>query len=449
MSETLLLVDDDTAVLTSLARYLERLGYHPILETTGAGALEAFERHRPTAVILDLRLPDVEEFELLEGIRAMGGLVILITGHGDVETAVRAMQLGAETFLTKPVDLEHFGAVVARVVEKERLRRENTRLREQSGQGSGLEAVGVSPLMQEVARKVELLARAERTTVLLTGESGTGKGWIARLLHRLSPRTDRPFVDVNCAGLTATFLDSELFGHEKGAYTDAKEQRDGLFKIADTGTLFLDEIGDLHPELQPKLLNVIETRRFRRLGGSREIQVDVRLVVATNRDIQQAVEDERFREDLFYRLNVTALHLPPVRERTEEDRMALIHSLVDDLRHEIPTGPDRLSDPALRRLLDHAWPGNIREMRNVLERALIFAKDEDTIGIEHLPQELRRSGSRPRSGAFQPLSMEEVERRHIERMVLHHKGNRSRAAEALGIARATLINKIKKYGLEV
>jgi two-component system, NtrC family, response regulator AtoC len=449
VTETLLLVDDDTAVLTSLARYLERLDYHPLMETTGEGALDAYERHRPAAVILDLRLPDVEEFEVLERLRDMGALVILITGHGDVETAVRAMQLGAETFLTKPVDLQHLGAVVTRVVEKARLRRENARLRELGSQRSGLDEVGVSPLMRELARKVELLARADRTTVLLTGESGTGKGWIARLLHQLSPRADRPFVDVNCAGLTATFLDSELFGHEKGAYTDAKEQRDGLFKIADTGTLFLDEIGDLHPELQPKLLNVLETRRFRRLGGSREIQVDVRLLVATNREIQKAVEDGEFREDLYYRLNVTSLHLPPVRERTEEDRMALIQSLVRDLRQEIPTGPDRLSDGVLRRLLDHAWPGNIREMRNVLERALIFAKDEGQIEIEHLPQELRRGASRPRSGAFQPLSMEEVERRHIEKMVLHHKGNRSRAAEALGIARATLINKIKKYELEV
>lgn len=449
MNESLLLVDDDAAVLNSLARYLERLDYHPLLETTGAGALEAFERHRPAAVILDLRLPDVEGFELLEGIGEMGGLVILITGHGDVETAVRAMQLGAETFLTKPVDLQHLGAVVARVVEKEKLRRENARLRERGGEGSGLDELGVSPLMREVARKVELLARADRTTVLLTGESGTGKGWIARLLHRLSDRADRPFVDVNCAGLTATFLDSELFGHEKGAYTDAKEQRDGLFKLADTGTLFLDEIGDLHPELQPKLLNVLETRRFRRLGGNREIEVDVRLLVATNREIQQAVEEGQFREDLFYRLNVTALHLPPVRERTEEDRMALIHSLVADLRHEIPTGPDRLSDAVLRRLLDHSWPGNIREMRNVLERALIFARDEEEIRIQHLPQELRRSASRTRSGSFQPLPMQEVEKRHIERMVLHHKGNRSRAAEALGIARATLINKIKRYELDV
>jgi two-component system, NtrC family, response regulator AtoC len=449
VSDTVLLVDDDPKVLRSLGMNLERLGYDVLQEGSGAGALDSFEWHHPAAVVLDLRLPDVEGFEVLEGIRDMGGLVVLITGHGDVETAVEAMQLGAETFLTKPVDVTHLGAVVARVVEKDRLRRENERLRKLGRERGGLDALGASSLMRDLARKVELLAQADKTTVLLTGESGTGKGWVARLLHRLGDRAHRPFVDVNCAGLTATFLDSELFGHEKGAYTDAKEQRDGLFKMAHSGVLFLDEIGDLHPELQPKLLNVLETRRFRRLGGNREIEVDVRLLAATNQDIEGAVKGGRFREDLFYRLNVTSLYLPPLRKRSLDDRLALVHFLLDDLRQEIPSGPEEITDGAIQRLLDHPWPGNIRELRNVLERALIFARDADSIDVRHLPQELRRTSGSSRGVGFAPESLAEVERRHIERMLVHHKGNRSRAAKDLGIARATLINKIKVFGLEV
>src|SRR5690606_8398974 len=217
------------------------------------------------------------------------------------------------------------GAVVARTAEKARLRKENEVLRSLRGRENGAAGtLGVSPLMREVARKVRILAESDRTTVLLTGASGTGKGWVARLLHRLSPRADRPFVEVNCAGLTPTFLDSELFGHERGAFTDAKERRAGLVEVAHAGALVLDEIGDLAPELQPKLLKVIETKTFRRLGGPREISVDVRLVAATNRELEGAVERGSFREDLFYRLNVTPLHLPAVRERTPEDRIALL-----------------------------------------------------------------------------------------------------------------------------
>src|SRR5207249_3306808 len=338
---------------------------------------------------------------------------ILLTGQGDIETAVRAMQLGAEHFLAKPVDLNHLAAATARVCDKIHLARQNALLRARGHDLEGLESLGVSPAIRELGRQVELLSASERSTVLLTGESGTGKGWVARVIHHLSPRAGGPFIEVNCGGLSATFLESELFGHEKGAFTDAKERRQGLFELADRGTIFLDEIGDLAPELQPKLLKVLETKTFRRLGGTRELTVDVRLVAATNRDLMAEVRAGRFREDLYYRLSVT-------------------------------------SAEALDRHLSAPWPGNVREMRNVVERAMILARGAGQIGLEHLPSDLRRSGG---SGGgdrrHQPQALAEVERVHIEKTLKFHGGNRTRAALELGISRATLINKIKVYGLDV
>jgi two-component system, NtrC family, response regulator AtoC len=448
VSGTVLLVDDDPAILRALGRYLTGLGYDVLSEPLGLGGVESFERHRPDVVVLDLDLPDINGLDVLERLREREACVVMLTGTGDIDTAVKSMRLGAENFLTKPVELQHLGAVVGRAAEKTRLRRENAALKASSGGRSDIDALGVSPLMTDVARRIGLLAESDRTTVLLTGESGTGKGWVARLLHRMSKRADRPFVEVNCAGLTATFLDSELFGHERGAYTDAKDKREGLFEAAHTGLLFLDEVGDLAHELQPKLLKVLETKTFRRLGGTREISVDVRLVAATHQDLDQGVADGTFREDLFYRLNVTPLRLPALRERTEEDRLALLHGLLAELSQEIRRGPTAFADEALERLVTYAWPGNIREMRNVLERAIIFGGDAEEIRPEHLPAELRRS-PRSRGGGFTPELLRDVERRHIHRVLLHHDGNRTHAARDLGIARATLINKIKAYELDV
>ena len=450
MSGTVLLVDDDPSILRALSRYLDGLGYQVLAESLGQEGVDAFERHRPDVVVLDLDLPDIHGLEVLERLRERDGCVVMLTGTGDIDTAVRSMRLGAENFLTKPVELAHLGAVVGRAAEKTRLRRENAALKAREGPAaSALDGLGVSPLMTDLARQIRLLAESDRTTVLLTGESGTGKGWVARTLHRLSERSDRPFVEVNCAGLNATFLDSELFGHERGAYTDAKERREGLFEAAHTGTLFLDEVGDLAPELQPKLLKVLETKTFRRLGGTKEITVDARLVAATHQDLEKARDEGTFREDLFYRLNVTPLHLPAVRERTVEDRLALLQGLLAELRSELRRGPSAISDDALGLLMEYPWPGNIREMRNVLERALIFGGDADEIGVDHLPSELRRGSGSKRRGGFRPESLQEVERRHIERMLVHHDGNRTHAAKDLGIARATLINKIKTYDLDL
>ncbi len=447
MADTLLLVDDDASVLRAIGDYFERIGYEVWRDGTGEQAMETFHRVRPDVVLLDLHLPDSSGLVVLERLRREGAAVILLTGQGDIETAVKAMQLGAENFLTKPVDMTHLAAAIARVAEKVRLSRQNARLRALDHEAEGSGSLGVSPAMRELARQIELLAASERSTVLLQGESGTGKGWVARVIHNLSPRSGGPFVEVNCAGLSATFLDSELFGHEKGAYTDAKERKVGLFELADHGTIFLDEIGELTPDLQPKLLKVLETKTFRRLGGTRELSVDVRLIAATNRDLVKEVEGGRFREDLYYRLNVMPLVLPPVRERSREDRLDLIRRMISDLKTQLPGCPSECSTDVLDRLLSAAWPGNVREMRNVLERSMILGRGQATIGIEQLPPDLRQRATTDRRYLAQSLS--EVERQHIERTLRHHGGNRTRAALELGISRATLINKIKAYSLNI
>jgi DNA-binding NtrC family response regulator len=446
MADSVLLIDDDVDVLRGIGNYFERLGYEVTRELSGEAGLATYDRLRPDVVVLDLRLPGMDGMEVLEHLRHRDAAVILLTGNSDVSTAVRAMQLGAENFLTKPVDMAHLAAATARVADKVRLRRVNEALLGASAPEHGLESLGASSQMQEFAHQVALLAQSERTTVLLTGESGTGKGWVARMIHDLSPRAKAPFVEVNCAGLNATFLDSELFGHEKGAFTDAKDRKQGLFEIADRGTIFLDEIGDLAPELQPKLLKVLETKTFRRLGGTREISVDVRLIAATNRQLQTEVESGRFREDLYYRLSVMPLMLPAARDRSREDRLSLITRIMSDLRKELPEAPATLTSEALERLLGYAWPGNVREMRNVLERAMILGRGQPAVSVEHLPGEFR---ARPGLGdrRHTPLSLDDLERQHIERTLKHHGGNRTRAAQELGISRATLINKIKRYAI--
>ena len=441
----ILVVDDDTSVRQSLGKFLTRIGYAVIEASDGAEAVEVYLKTSPDVVLLDLHLPDADGYDVLERLRDQGAAVVVITGDDEVGTAVGAMQAGAENFLTKPIDLPHLAVAISRVCETVQLRRKVDVLRSGGAATTALSALGVSPDMQELARQIKLLAGSGGTTVLLTGESGTGKGFVAKLIHDLSPRAEAPFVDINAAGLNPTFLDSELFGHEKGAFTDAKERKRGLFEMAQHGTVFLDEIGDLAPELQPKLLKVLESKTFRRVGGTHSISVDVRLITATNKDLASEVQADRFREDLFYRLSVLPIHLIPVRERSRDDRMALLEFLLADVSRGMAIGNTAVDSGALQRLLDHAWPGNVREMRNVLERAMILAAGE-TVRIEHLPVEIRR-GRKTSENGFEAMSLEDVERRHIERTLRFHKGNRTHAARQLGISRATLIKKIKVYDL--
>ena len=455
MAERLLLIGGDADLLRAAGDSFERLGYELAREATGEGGVEAHHRLRPSLVILDLSLPDVEGLEVLGRLQPDGAPVIVIAREGDTERTVRAMQLGAEACLTKPVQLQHLAAAAARALEKARLRRQGALLRARDHVAPELDALGVSPAMQQLARQIDHLVATDQSTLLLTGESGTGKGWVARIVHRLSARADGPFVEVNCDGLPATLLDVELFGSETGGSAKAGERREGLLELADHGSILLDEVGALAADLQPKLLEVLETKTFRPLGGTREIRVDTRLIATTNRDLASEVKAGRFREDLHDRLNAMPIRLPPLRERSREDRLAVLTGILADLGPEMPGCPRTCTADALDRLLSAPWPGNVRELRNAVERAMIVARGCAAIGLDHLPPDLRRSGGTGGAGGaggdrrHQPQSLAEVERLHIEKILKHHGGNRTRAAQELGISRATLINKIKVYGLDL
>jgi DNA-binding NtrC family response regulator len=449
VSRSILLIDDDQEILRTLSRAFDRKGWQVHTAGEAGGAALLYERERPDLVLLDLHMPGISGLQLLEILllRDSDATILLLTGDADVATAVQAMRSGAENFLTKPVELAHLDAAVERAYEKVQLRRRNRFLTERQADSAAETAeLGASPLMRDIAKQVEMLAASD-ATVLLLGETGTGKGHVAQMIHTLSNRQAAPFVEINCAGLSATFLESELFGHEKGAFTDAREHKRGMLEVAHTGTAFLDEIGDLATELQPKLLKVLEAHRFRRLGGTREIAVDVRLIAATNRDLDGAVRDGRFREDLFYRLAVLPLRLPPLRERGRQEIADLAMRVLSALRRRIGSGPERFSHTALGLMAQYSWPGNIRELRNVVERIILLAGPIAEVQPAHLPAEIRQGVAGAITGDDIELSIQEMERRHIARVLAHAGGNRSRAARILGISRATLYEKLDRYRL--
>ena len=445
---SVLIVDDERPITDAFAAFFERHGNHTVTcAYTGADAIAAFEASRPDLVLLDLRLPDMTGFDVYARIREYSPAVIMISGHGDIPLAVQALQSGAENFLTKPVELPHLEVAAERAFEKVRLRQLNQYLSERrSGGVTATFALGRSPVMRDLSAQVELLAASDRTTVLLLGESGAGKGRVAELIHAHSPRRTQAFVEVNCAALTADALDVTLFGQDTVTHGAGGESRAGLFEVAAGGTLFLDEIGEVGTHLQARLLRVLEVKASRRVGGTREIAANVRIIAATNRDLVTEVNEGRFREDLYYRLSVMPLYLPPLRARSREDLVELIGRIVDDLRPHLRAAPHAISDEALDRLLRHAWPGNIRELRNVLERAMIVGRGMAHIDAQHLPAEVRDS-SAPSSDHHVPRTLEEIERSHIERTLRAHNANRTHASRELGISRATLIKKIKEYGI--
>jgi DNA-binding NtrC family response regulator len=449
VSRAVLLVDDQPDVLQWLDRLFQRDGWTTFSARTGEAALELLADRHTEVVVQDLRMPGVSGLELLQRLRHADpdAAVIIVTGHGDIATAVEAMRLGAESFLVKPLDVAQLLAVAERACGKAEIRR-SSRLHRTDPPPDALDSMGQSPAMRAVARQVDLVAATD-ATVLIHGETGTGKSWVARRIHDLSERRAGPFVEVNCGSLSATFLDSELFGHEKGAFTDAKTRKRGLLEVASGGTLFLDEIGDLAPELQPKLLTALETRRFRRLGGIQEIETDTRLIAATHRPLEDEVRAGRFREDLYYRISVLPLRLPPLRERTGADLVEVILEHLRQLRARNGQGPERISTEALTVLVHQPWPGNLRELRNVLERCLVTYPEVPEILPEHLPVHmLDLAPSRPGMEPSPELSLEQVEREHIARVLRHCDMNRSQAARLLGIGRRTLYDKIRRYGLD-
>ena len=440
----LLIVDDEESFRRLTARELERSGFEVDSAGTLGEARAALTRGGYHVVLLDVRLPDGNGLDLLPEIRESlpGTDVVMLTAYGTVQEAIRAMKEGAHDFLTKPCKLAELEAVLEKVLEKQALERGNTALQREVQRLLPAEGfIGRSPQIQEM---LTLLARVAETesTVLIRGESGVGKELVARAVHRQSKRSRQPFVVVDCASLHENLLQSELFGHEKGAYTGAVRLKHGLFEVADRGTIFMDEIGEITPALQVKLLRVLETGTFRRVGGTADLKVDVRVIAATNRALETMMKEKSFREDLYYRLNVFSLSIPPLRERKED-----IPLLVDHFIRNSAIAPKRnvrVSLASMEVLNRYLWPGNVRELENVIERALILC-DAGVIEPEHLPLGVRLEPSfRPTEEDGSLVTLEEVERRYVRRVLEECKGHRHKAASILGISERNLYRKLKE-----
>ncbi|NWG00172.1 MAG: sigma-54-dependent Fis family transcriptional regulator [Thermoanaerobaculaceae bacterium] len=448
-SGRVLVVEDDPAVCEAIQGVLEAAAHRVLTAGDGAAAMACLEEQTVDTVILDLGLPDIDGIELLNDIVSLDDApsVVVLTGRDEISTVVEAMRRGAENFLVKPVDAATLTAAVEKAVRQRHLvrhvdvYREAVTARAAAGVIDERELVGSSEAMRKVR---ELAARVAPTdsSVVLQGESGTGKGVVARLIHRHSQRAAGPFVDLSCAALPPTLVESELFGYEKGAFTDAKTRKPGLLEVAHGGTLFLDEVAELDLTAQSKLLKVLEERCFRRVGGLREVEVDVRLIVATHADLRQRVEEGRFRGDLFYRLNVFRIEMPPLRERGE-DILELAYAFIAELNPRMRRRVTRISEAAAQCLLRFSWPGNVRELRNVIERAMILVTG-DTLTPAHLPDDIRLARRGRPSGRV--ATLEEVEAAHIEKVLRQCQGNMKLAAERLGISRSTLYAKLERLG---
>jgi DNA-binding NtrC family response regulator len=441
---SILLIDDETSFRTLTGRELERAGY----EVEGVGQLSdaraTLLKRGFDVVLLDVRMPDGSGLELLPEIREQWPAteVIMLTAFGTVEEAIRAMKQGAYDFLTKPIKFAELEAVLEKALERQQLQRDNVALAievERLQPGDGI--IGSAPEMQELFDLTTRVARTD-TTVLVRGESGVGKEMVARAVHRQSLRSNQPFIVVDCASLHENLLQSELFGHEKGSYSGAVGLKHGLFEVADHGTIFLDEIGELTPQLQVRLLRVLQNRTFRRLGGNNDITVDVRVIAATNRSLETMIKDGTFREDLFFRLNVVPLHIPPLRQRRDDIAALVAHFCSNS--SVAPRRGTKLSPEAMDVLLRYAWPGNVRELENVVERALILS-DDGVIRPEHLPMGLRTAPAfEPEPGVEEWPTMEQLELRYIRRVLEHCKGHRQNAARILGISERNLYRKLKE-----
>lgn len=442
-----LLVDDEKNTREGLARALRR-SYDVLLAESGERALQWLRERNVDVVLSDVRMPGMDGMTLLQRIagRNPPPIVILLTAYGTIETAVQAMKQGAYDFLTKPVDLDRLDILLQRALRERAMEMENRKLKEQLDARFGLdEIIGQSPAMQEVFDTIRQVAPT-RATVLIQGESGTGKELVARAIHRLSPRSRGPFVAVHCAALSQNLLESELFGHEKGAFTGAVEQRIGRFEWADGGTLFLDEVSEIDPSIQVKILRVLEERQFERVGGQETISVDVRLVAATNRDLKKLVEEGRFREDLFYRLYVVVVQLPPLRERAS-DIPLLVNHFVKQFAQSHGKTIESITPEAVDILAAYSWPGNVRELKNVVERMVVLTRGAK-LTARDIPASIKEHSSKHATlTATGDLSLEEAEKRLILHALKMQNGNRTRAAAQLGISRRTLHRKLNAYGL--
>ncbi len=454
-SERVLVVDDEKLIRWSLREKLEEAKFLVEEAGTGQAAINALAASDFDLMILDHKLPDILGLDVLARVHKDHPdlAVVVMTAYGTIEDAVKAMRLGAFDFLTKPVDSEQLMLVVKKSLETTRLRREVRRLREQQSGSQAVRLIGKSKAMRDVSELIQKIGTSPANTVLLQGESGTGKDIVARAIHFSSMRADRPFVNITCSALPETLLESELFGHERGAFTDAKKQKKGLLETAHGGTVFLDEIGEMGLSMQAKLLRFLEDKTFRRIGGTRDIRVDLRIIAATNRVLGTLVHEGSFRGDLFYRLNVIPITLPPLRERME-DVPLLVQHFIESFAEEFHKQTRGISSRAMEAICSYSWPGNIRELRNVIERVMIL-ENKVTIELEDLPRSITDLGTEEGHGEdltslnlpLGRLSLEEIERSAIEQALRTMGHNQVRAARLLGISRDTLRYRMKKFAL--
>lgn len=438
-----LVVDDESIIRLSLKRFLEDEGLYALTASTGIDALKKIEENQPDIVILDIQLPDTNGLSLLQTIKEMNPsiTVIMITGHADVKGAVEAMKIGALDYLEKPIDFENL---------KNTLSRLSLKFKNSIVEDEGF--ITINHKMKEIFRVAERLATKSDVTILVLGESGTGKNFLCKKLHEMSPRKDMPFVEVSCSNIPEHLIESELFGYEKGAFTDAKNTKKGLVEIAHGGTIFLDEIGDMPYPMQSKLLTLMEEKKFRRIGGLQYLKTDVRILAATNKNLQQLVQEGKFRLDLYYRLNVATVELLPLRERREDIPLLAEHFLkhyIKKYNHE----PRRFSSGVIEAFLNYDWPGNIRELKNLVEKLVILSGSSE-IGIHDLPAHFLKANAKAEKEEIKvtdgraALSLKNIEIECIKKALQLSKGNQKKAAEILNITRDTLRYRLKKFGIK-
>ncbi len=473
-AEKILIVDDEKLVRWTLRQKCQEWGYHVLEAETGTAGLRLIHAESPDLVLLDVRLPDINGLQALEQLKQAGEMpraVIMITADARVDDVKSAIKLGAYDFVEKAPDFhDALEVTIKNALEATRLRSEVESLRGEVRRRSGFhDVVGTSAKMTELMNFVRKIAVSEATTILIQGESGTGKDLIAKAIHYQSRRQDKPFVAINCSAIPETLMEAELFGHERGAFTDAKAMKRGLFEVADGGTLFLDEIGELSPLLQAKLLRVLEDQLVRRVGGVRDVQVDVRVIAASNRDLEKAVQEGEFRQDLYYRLAIISVFLPPLRER-KEDILPLVDFFMKRYNRKFRKDIKGLTDETSKLLHKHDWPGNVRELKNAIERAMIL-EEEEMLRPEYLPfavgkraaigmtafeasstgngsRELANGRSLPKLSIPEGgTSLEEVERAFVEMALTQANGNQTQAAKLLDISRDALRYKLKKFNL--
>ncbi len=451
MARTILIVDDEPAIVQTLAGILQDEGFEVLTAPDGETALEMVAEEGPDLVFLDIALPGLDGLEVLQQVKEQQPLlpVIIISAFGNVENAVKATRLGAYDFIEKPPNADKIILSVRNALELSRLAEENLQLRRRTRPPE--EIIGLSPVMQELREQVRIVAPTN-AWVLITGENGTGKELVARAIHRFSKRAQKPFVEVNCAAIPEELIESELFGHEKGAFTGATSKRRGKFDLAHEGTLFLDEIADMSLKTQAKVLRILQEQRFERVGGSRPIQVDVRVVAATNRNLEELIARGQFREDLYYRINVIPIRVPPLRDRAE-DIPLLIEFFLEEFARENNCPSKIMTPEAVAVLRRQPWPGNVRELKNVVQRLAILTPGR-VIDLTHLPDSMvpERPAADLERSLFRINSLKEArslfEKEYLRRKLAEHQGNVSLTAEAIGLERSHLYKKMRTYGLE-